>query len=81
MLQLHDIKARLPRLRERIDGLAREIVLWKQSEGPLLPLERHQYLEGLHDALAGLDEGLRVLGKVVDRIEALGLHILDGSGE
>jgi len=25
--------------------------------GLLLPLERHQYLEGLHDALAGLDEG------------------------
>ncbi len=80
MLHLHDIKVRLPRLRERIDGLAREIALWKQSEGPLLPLERHQYLEGLYDALAGLDEGLRVLGKAAERIEALGLHGLDRIG-
>jgi hypothetical protein len=63
MLLLKDIKARLPRLRERIDELAREIALWKHQETPLLPLEKHQYLEDLHDALAGLDEGLQVLGK------------------
>ncbi len=48
MLQLHDIQARLPWLRERIDGLAREIALWKRLESPLLPLEVRQYLEGLH---------------------------------
>lgn len=73
MLHLPDIKARLPRLRQRIEGLAEEIRLWQTVGGPLLPLEQRAYLEGLYDALAGLDEGMAVLAKVAKRIEALNL--------
>jgi hypothetical protein len=73
MLTLQGIKARPPRLQERIQWLSEEVQRWKHDESPLLALERRAYLEGIQDALAGLDEAVVVLEKAVERIEALKL--------
>jgi hypothetical protein len=56
MLQLPHIHARIARLRERTEGLGRQVWAWKGRESPLLPAERRQYLDRLQHGLAGLDE-------------------------
>jgi hypothetical protein len=43
-------------------GLAKEVVLWKECNDPLLYLERRAYLGAIRDALAGVEEA-RVLAK------------------
>jgi hypothetical protein len=59
VFQLHDIiKARVCRLAELTQGLAKEENAWKARQGPLLPQERKRYLDAL---LAGLDEARNVL--------------------
>jgi hypothetical protein len=64
-----DIKRRIGRLDELSRGLAKEIVLWKAANDPLLYLERRAYLHALHDALAGV-EGARVtLARARQRLE------------
>ena len=55
----NDIKKRVERLDELSRALAKEIVLVKGANDPLLYLERKAYLHALHDALAGV-EGARV---------------------
>ncbi len=73
MFRLKDIRARLPRLRQRIEGLAEEIALWQTTENPLSPLERRAYVRGIHEALLGLDKAVVVLEKADERIAALDL--------
>jgi hypothetical protein len=53
------IKRRIGRLDELSRGLAKEVVLMKTANDPLLYLERKAYLTAIQDALAGV-EGARV---------------------
>lgn len=80
MLQLKDIQARLPRLRQRVEGFAQEIDLWRTAENPLLYWERHHYLQSLHEAIAGLAAAAMVLEGAAQRIEALDLPTYLGGG-
>jgi hypothetical protein len=69
MKDLPDIKARLRRLQERMAGLAKEIGLWREEDGPLLPLEKHHYLTGIEEALGGLEKAHEVLTAAARRME------------
>jgi len=80
MLQLKDIQARLPRLRQLAEGLAKEIHRWRTEESPLLRLETHFYVKGLHEVLAGLVVAVEVLEKASKRVEALDLPSFLGGG-
>jgi hypothetical protein len=70
MIQLPQIKARIERLRQLTLNVGKEVTAQKAPEGLLLPLERCQYLAGLHSGLSGLDEARVVLTGVVKRMEA-----------
>jgi hypothetical protein len=66
---LADIKARITRLEQLARGLAREVTLQKEDDGPLLFRERRQYLHAIQDALVGADEARVGLAGVVKRME------------
>jgi hypothetical protein len=72
-MNLAQIKLRVGLLRELARGLGKEVTLWKGTDGPLLAGERRAYLNGLHDALAGLNNAAVVLDAAVRRLEALDL--------
>jgi hypothetical protein len=57
------------RLDELSRGLAKEVVLWKECNDPLLYLERRAYLGAISDALAGVEEAWVVLAKARRRLE------------
>ena len=62
------IKRRIGRLDELSRRLAKEVVLMKAANDPLLYLERKAYLTAIQDALAGV-EGARVaLSRIRQRI-------------
>ena len=69
MIQLPHIQARVVRLRQLAEGIGREVTAQKAGDRLLLPQERRQYLDGMQDALAGLDEARVVLAGVVKRME------------
>jgi hypothetical protein len=63
------IKQRVQRLDELSRGLAKEVVLMRAANDPLLYLERKAYLTAIQDALAGV-EGARVaLARARQRLE------------
>jgi hypothetical protein len=63
-----EMRARVGRLLELARGFAAEVKRWQDSAGPLLPVEKQEYLRGLYDALAGADETRVVLEKAVKRL-------------
>ena len=68
-MDTNDIERRIARLDELSRGLAKEVVLWKGADDPLLYLERRAYLHAIQDALAGV-EGARVaLARARQRLE------------
>ena len=69
VIQLRQVKARVARLQELTQGLAKEVNAWKGRQGPLLPQERKRYLDALQDGLAGLEEARNVLVGVAWRLE------------
>jgi hypothetical protein len=60
MIDERGIGERVRRLYALAGGLAKEVVLIRQGNDPLLYLERRAYLAALRDALAGV-EGARVV--------------------
>jgi hypothetical protein len=72
MLDVADLAARVRRLEELARGLGREMQLWKTDAGPLLALERKQYLGLVQDGIAGLDAARVVLVRALDRISRQG---------
>lgn len=70
MLRVCDVEARLRRLEELTRGLSREVSLWKEGNDPLLYLERRAYLNGVQDALAGVEAARVVLARAVQRLRA-----------
>jgi hypothetical protein len=68
-MNLADLTARIQRLEALARGLAKEVTLWKQSNDPLLYLERKAYLGAIQDALAGVEAARVVLAKVCQRLD------------
>jgi hypothetical protein len=62
------MQSRLRRLEELAGGLGKEVALWRANGAPLLALERRAYLNGVQDAIAGVDQAHAVLGRVLRRI-------------
>jgi hypothetical protein len=48
-MTLHDLTARVRRLDKLSRGLAKEVVLWKECNDPLLYLERRAYLGDIQE--------------------------------
>jgi len=70
-MNLTNMRARVLRLRQLAHGMGKEVALWQAQEGPLLPLERKQYLEAVYDVIAGTDEAAVVLEAALGRLEKL----------
>ena len=68
-MNLVDLAARVRRLDELARGLAKEVVIWKACNDPLLYLERRAYLGAIQDALAGIESARVVLAKARRRLE------------
>jgi hypothetical protein len=63
------IRAKHARLDQLSRGLAKETVVIKDAEDPLLYVERRDYLTALEDALAGVESARVVLAKALHRLE------------
>jgi hypothetical protein len=72
VITLADVAARVRRLDELTRGLAKEVVLWKEANDPLLYLERRAYLEAIQTALKGVDDARVVLARARQRLGAQG---------
>ena len=69
MISVADVAARVKRLDQLTRGLAREVVMWKDNDDPLLFVERRAYLKAIRDALAGVESARVILAKARQRIE------------
>ena len=69
MIGVEDVLARVHRLEDLARGLAKEVALWKEGNDPLLYLERKSYLNGIQDALAGVESARVVLARARLRLE------------
>ena len=63
MIGIEEVVARVRRLEDLARGLAKEVALWKEGNDPLLYLERKSYLNGIQDALAGVESARVVLAR------------------
>jgi hypothetical protein len=80
-MTLRDLTARVRRLDELSRGLAKEVVLWKECNDPLLCLERRAYLGAIPHAVAGVEAARVVLAKARQRLEGeRGLWGVQASG-
>jgi hypothetical protein len=68
-MTLTDLRRRVERLEALSRGLAKEVVLWKQADDPLLYVERKGYLGAIQDTLAGVEAARVVLAKARQRLE------------
>jgi hypothetical protein len=71
-MTLADLAARVRRLDELMRGLAKELVLWKEGNDPLLYLERQAYLKAIQEALTGIETARIVLAKARQRTQGKG---------
>jgi hypothetical protein len=70
MFNLKSMRARVVRLEQVARELSEEAGRVKDAEqSELLPAERKQYLNGIYDAIAGLEAARVVRQKAVQRIE------------
>jgi hypothetical protein len=68
-MTLQSIRARVERLDELTRCLAKETVLVRECNDPLLYRERLDYLTAIRQALAGVDGARIVLAKARQRLE------------
>jgi hypothetical protein len=64
-----DMRARCERLQALAAGFAREVVLWRDGDGPLLFAERRAYLGAVQDAIKGAVAAGVALAAALARIE------------
>jgi hypothetical protein len=50
-----DMRARMARLAKLAQGLAEEASIWKKCDAPVLYVHRLKYVEGIQDAVQGLE--------------------------
>jgi hypothetical protein len=64
-----DLRKRIERLDALIDGMAKEVEIWRRcDDAPLTQAERNVYLRGIQDALAGAYAARTMLAKVLERL-------------
>jgi hypothetical protein len=68
-MNLNDLEARAKRQDQLSRGLAKEVILWKPCNDPLLYRERQDYLAAVRNALAGVECARVILPKARQRIE------------
>ena len=68
MIGRAEIEARVSRLAELARGLTKEVPLWGDGCDPLQPLERRVYLEGIQEAVKGVDDARVLLVKALRRM-------------
>jgi hypothetical protein len=68
-MDLPDLVACIQRLKQLTQRLASEAGRWKEEREPLLAAESCTYVNGILDALAGMDEARVALVQACRRIE------------
>jgi hypothetical protein len=68
-MDVQGIRVRHTRLDQISRGLAKEVVVIKDGEDPLLYVERRDYLSALQAALAGVESARVVLARALHRLE------------
>jgi hypothetical protein len=63
-----NLQARVERLDDLSRGLAREVLLWKEGNDPLLYAERKAYLTAIQQALAGIEDARVILARARQRL-------------
>jgi hypothetical protein len=66
---LNDLEARVRLLDQLSRGLAKEVLLWKEGNDPLLYRERQDYLVAIRAALSGVECARVTLAKARQRLE------------
>jgi hypothetical protein len=70
-MNLHDIATRVKRLDQLSRGLAKEIVICKPCNDPLLYRERQDFMKAMREALSGVEAAHVTLAKARQRLEGL----------
>jgi hypothetical protein len=73
-MNLVDMRARMQRLAKLAQGLAQEASLWKKCNAPVLYVHRLEYMEGIQDAVSGLEKARVALAKMVQDEETKPRH-------
>jgi hypothetical protein len=68
-LTIKQVQERVRRLEELTRGLPKELAAWKKGDDPLLYLERKAYLNGIQDALDGIETARVTLASVCQRLD------------
>ncbi len=63
------MRARMERLAKLVQGLATEASLWKKCDAPVLYVHRLEYMEGIQDAVSGLEKARVALAKMIHQEE------------
>jgi len=64
-MNVTDMRARIRRLEKLALGLATEASLWKKCDAPVLFADRQEYIEGILDAVSGLERARIALAKMI----------------
>ena len=68
-MQLEHLEARIRRLAEVARGLSLEASNFRKGDAPLLWTERQNYIDGILDAITGLEDARIALAKACTRLE------------
>ena len=68
-MNLTDMRARMQRLARLAQGLATEASLWKKCDAPVLYVHRLEYLEGIQDAVSGLEKARVAMARMIQQEE------------
>ena len=68
-MNLTDMRARMQRLAKLAQGLAQEASLWKKCDAPVLYVHRLEYMEGIENAVSGLEKARVALAKMIHQEE------------
>jgi hypothetical protein len=60
-----DMRARIRRLEKLSAGLATEAALWKKCNAPVLFVDRQVYIDGILDAVSGLEKARVAMAKMI----------------
>jgi hypothetical protein len=69
MITLDGLTGRYERLAALSRGLAKEVVIIRAGNDPLLYLERKEYVNALGDAIAGVESARVALAKALHRLQ------------
>jgi hypothetical protein len=73
-MNLTDMRARIQRLEKLAQGLATEASLWKKCDAPVLYVHRLEYIEGVQDAVSGLEKARVAMAKMIREEETKPRH-------